>query len=77
MRKYVVVVRQVWPSRPASARSFSKLRLNLVLTDEIPPALRGGFHLYRRATIGSVPSLSGHAINRARPHTVVAHMVIV
>ena len=33
--------------------------LNLVLSYEIPPNFRGGVHVY---AIGSVPSLSGHAI---------------
>ena len=34
------------PSRPASAFSFSILRLNLVLTRGISPDFRGGVHLY-------------------------------
>ena len=38
--------RQVQPSRPASACSFSILRLNLVLTHGIPPDFRGGVHLF-------------------------------
>ena len=33
------------PSRPASACSFSILRMNLVLTYGIPPEFRGGVHL--------------------------------
>ena len=32
--------------RPASACSFFTLRLNLVLTHEIPPDFRGGVHLF-------------------------------
>ena len=52
----------VWPSRPASACSFSTLRLNLVLTRGIPSAFRDGVHIYIPPTaIGSVPTLSGHA----------------
>ena len=35
-------MKQVRPSRPASACSFSKLRLNLVLIHGIPPDFRGG-----------------------------------
>ena len=34
--------RETRPSCPASACSFSKVRLNLVLTHGIPPDLRGG-----------------------------------
>ena len=34
------LARRVRPSRPASAFSFSTLRLNLVLTDGIPPDFR-------------------------------------
>ena len=53
----------VRPSRPASARSFSILRLNLVLTHGIPPDFRGGIHLFKPSyEIESVPTLSGHAI---------------
>ena len=37
---------QVQPSRPASACSFSILRLKLVLTYGIPPEFRGGVHLF-------------------------------
>ena len=40
------LARRVQPSRPASACSFSILRLNLVLTYEIPPEFRGGVHLF-------------------------------
>ena len=59
----VGLVRQVRPSLPASICSFPTLRLNLVLTRGIPPALRGGVHLFIPLTaIGSVPSLSVHAI---------------
>ena len=48
-----------------SACSFSILiTLNLVLTHGIPPEFHGGVHIFLPAphTIGSVPSLSGHAI---------------
>ena len=38
------LARWVRQSRPASACSFSKLRLNLVLTYGIPPEFRGGVH---------------------------------
>ena len=41
------LTRQVRPSRPASACSFSTLRLNLVLTYYgILPAFRGGVHFF-------------------------------
>ena len=54
---------RVLPSHLASACSFSTLRLNLVLTHGIPPDFRGGVHLFIPPCIlGSVPSLSGHAI---------------
>ena len=47
------------PFRPASACSFSSLKLNLVLTLGIPPDARGGVQLFiPPAAIGSVPSLS-------------------
>ena len=51
-------------SRLLSACSFSILTLNLVLTHGFPPEFRGGVHIFLPAphTIGSVPSLSGHAI---------------
>ena len=39
------LARRVQPSRPASAFSFSILKLNLVLTYGIPPEFRGGVHL--------------------------------
>ena len=39
------LARRVQPSRPASACSFSALRLNLVLARGVPPAFRGGVHL--------------------------------
>ena len=54
--------RQVWLYRLLSACSFSILTLNLVLG--ILPEFRGGVHIFLPAphTIGSVPSLSGHAI---------------
>ena len=55
------LARRVRPSRPASACSFSKLGLDLVLTREIPTAFRHGVHLFIPSTaIGSVPSSSGH-----------------
>ena len=44
---------------------ISILRLNLVLTCGILPEIHGGVHLFIKtpyAAIGSVPSLSGHAI---------------
>ena len=48
---------------PASACSFSTLRLDLVLTHGIPPAFLHGVHFLILSTaIWSVPSLSGHAI---------------
>ena len=57
------LARRVRPSRPASACSFSTLRLNMVLTHGIPPDFRGGVHLFLPPyAIGSVPSLSSHAI---------------
>ena len=37
---------RVQPSRPASAYSFSILRLNLVLTQGIPPDFRGGVDFF-------------------------------
>ena len=40
------LARRVQSSRPASACSFSILRLNLVLTHGIPPDFRGGVHLF-------------------------------
>ena len=56
-------MRQIWPSRLVSACSFSTLRLNLVLTRGIPPDVHGGVHIFLPPhTIGSVPSLSGHAV---------------
>ena len=41
---------------------ISTLRLNLVLTYGIPPEFRGGVHMKPPYAIGSVPSISGHAI---------------
>ena len=38
------LARWVRPSRPASACSFSTLRLDLVLTHGIPPDFGGGVH---------------------------------
>ena len=40
------LARGVRQSRPASACSFSLLRLNLVITYGIPPEFRGGVHLF-------------------------------
>ena len=39
------LARRVQPSRPASACSFSILRLNLVLTHGVLPEFRCGVHL--------------------------------
>ena len=52
----------VIPSRVSLLISIH--RLNLVLTYGIPPKFRGGVHLFihNRYAIGSVPSVSGHAI---------------
>ena len=51
--------RRVQPSRPASACSFSTIRLNLVLSHGIPPAFRDGVHLFISPTAtGLVPNLS-------------------
>ena len=50
-------------ARPALACSFFTLRLNLVLTHGIPPDFYGDFCLFIPQTaIGSVPTLSSHAI---------------
>ena len=57
----VVAATRIWPSRPASACSFSTLRLNLMLTHGIPPNFRGGFHLcIPLYAIEPIPSLSDH-----------------
>ena len=51
------LARQVRPSHPASACSFSIIRLNMVLTRGTPPVFRGGVHLFMpQSAIGSVPS---------------------
>ena len=42
------LARRVRPSRPASARTFRTLKLNLVLTSEIPPAFRDGVYRSRQ-----------------------------
>ena len=58
------LARQVRPSRPASACSFSIVTLNLVLIHGTPPDFRGGgVHLSNipPTDIGSVANLSGHA----------------
>ena len=39
-------MRQIWPSRPVSACSFSTLRLNLVLTHGIAPDVHGGVRIF-------------------------------
>ena len=39
-------MRQIWLSRLVSARSFSTLRLNLVLTRGIAPDVHGGVHRF-------------------------------
>ena len=58
------IARRVRKPHPASACSFSTLRLNLVLTHGIPPDFRGGVHLFIPPyAIGPVPSLSGHAFS--------------
>ena len=55
------LARRVRPSRPASACSFSTIRLNLVPARGIPPDFRGGVHLFMLPyAIGSVLSSSGH-----------------
>ena len=56
-----------WAIPPCVSPPISILRLNLVLTHEIPPDFRGGVHYVSPYVIGSVPSLSGHAI-RVRRH---------
>ena len=60
------LARRVRPYRPASACSspYSILRLNLVHTRGISPDFRGGVYLFKPplADIGSIPSLSGHAV---------------
>ena len=57
------LAKRVRQSRPASSCSFSKLRLNLVLTHGIPLYFRGGIHVFiTPTTIGPVPTLLGHAI---------------
>ena len=61
------LARRVRPSRPASACSFSILRLNLVLIHGIPLAFHDSVHIYiyiyiPSTAIGSIPSVSGHSI---------------
>ena len=46
------LARQVWPSRPASARVFSTRKLKMVLTQGIPPDFRDGVHIYRQPPSG-------------------------
>ena len=61
------LARQVRPSRPASARSLSTLRLNVILTHGIPPAFRRGVHIHTaNRHRAAVPSLLGHAISYRR-----------
>ena len=58
----VGLTRRVQPSRPASACSFSVLRLNLVFINKISLAFCDNVHLciIPPTAIMSVPSLSGH-----------------
>ena len=78
------LARRVWPSSSTSGCLFSTLRLNLVLTHGIPPDFRGGVHVFvQPLAIGSVPSLSGHAIAytwcsppRVRRHRASSLMVV-
>ena len=49
----------VWSSRPASTRTSSTLRLNLVLTHGIPPAFRDGVHFHTVQYHRVGPELSG------------------
>ena len=39
-------MRQIWPSRLVSARSFSTLRLNQVLAHGVAPDVHGGVHIF-------------------------------
>ena len=56
------LARQVQPSRPASACSFSTLRLTLVLTRFLPISAAASIYVFiPPTTIGSVPSSSSHA----------------
>ena len=49
------------PRQPAHA--FSTLRMSLVFTQGVPPDFRCSVHLFSPpSAIGSVPSLSGHAV---------------
>ena len=60
-----LVSREVRPSRPASVRSFSTIRLHLVLTHGVPPAFRDSVHSFIPSSANaSVPSSSGHAKGR-------------
>ena len=61
-RLRINLARQVRPSGPASACSFSTLKLNVVLTHGIPRAFRDGVHIHHQRPTGQSPSLSGHAI---------------
>ena len=63
VRAYEVgLVIRVRSFRPTPACSFSILRLNLVLTQRIPPDSRGGVHLFILPyATGSVPTLLCHA----------------
>ena len=58
------LVRRVRPSRPASACSFSILRLTfLVLPRGIPPDFRGGVHLFIKTAIYAIGSKYRQCMN--------------
>ena len=64
------LVIRVRPSRPASACSFSILRLNLVLTHGIPPDFRVGVHSLILTTIrhrGSPEFIESRSCEPMRP----------
>ena len=58
------LAKRVRPSRPASACSFCRLRLNLVLTHGIPLDFLGGIHLF----------VSPYAIGPSRVYRVAAQL---
>ena len=66
--KYCCACLRIWSRETGSADPsrasllISILRLNLVLTYGIPPEFRGSVHMKPSYAIGSVPSLSGHAV---------------
>ena len=62
------LARRVRLSRPASACSFSTLRLNPVLTHGIPPVLSDGLHTYHQSQSGQSRVLAGHAIANCWHH---------